>query len=241
MPRHRLATPLFIKTAKAKLFLLFVIYGLTCFPIIAATIVSNGTPDLSGTWNVSGNRIADDFTLGSAADIDTIRFWFGEGQNTQSPTSFLGTVTWAVFANNSGALGSLLTSGTVGSLSATFFTTFSNQTSYFQVDIPLGPGVHFNAGTYWLELHDGSSLIDVPAEALNWASSSGNSGNALGNFIGVPDEPSTRPAFNRNAEVAFQLFGSASSAVPEPSSWVLMIGAGALLFAQKLARRIISR
>lgn len=87
------------------------------------------------------------------------------------------------------------------------------------MDFDLPAPLALATGTYWLELHDGSSLTTVAnANTPNvlWAIVSGNpAGNAKQN--GIPNLPSN----NTGNTLAFQLFDNSTAstnAVPEPST-----------------------
>lgn len=205
----------------------------------AAIIYDNGLPDHAGGATMNAFRVADDFTLAADATIDLIRFWYAESGNAgDTPDQFGGSITWAIFSDNGGALDALLHSATVGSLTPTI--EFSSSLDFFEVAIPLAVPVNLTAGTYWLEVHHGTSLIDGSQQLISWAYSSSAAGNAKqGDFLdGILTEPQSRPAYDRDVEFAFQL--EADGEVPEPSTISLMLvaGVGLLALRKKRAHRV---
>ena len=179
----------------------------------AATIYDNGVPDLANAFNISGFRTADNFTLGGSATVAAIRFW--AISLTTFPIDFGGSVTWGIYNDSSGNLGTLVSSGTVGSLVGVPDGTLVASTFPINViDFNLGSPLVLSAGTYWLELHEGSSLATNDGSAIFWATSNGTVGD------GKQDVNPTLPSTGANAEFAFQLFDT--TPVPEPTTWVLL-------------------
>jgi serine/threonine protein kinase len=173
----------------------------------AGAIFSNGVPaDIPGS-NITALRVADDFILKAPTRIQSLEFWFGPG-NGNPVSDFSGTVTYAFYNNAAGAIGSLIASGTVSGL----------------VPIPTGrtlsicdhpphcpiQGAQFNlvapvplvAGTYWLELHEGTTLTSDDRTRTAWAASA-QPGNAKQGPRG------TVPTAGINREMAFRLFDTA--------------------------------
>jgi len=183
----------------------------------APLLFDNGAPDLNSpnARGIAIFRSADDFTLGSAASVSSIRFWM-----VDQPGNFSGSITYAFYQNSAGALGSLISSATVSGITPLFLNQIPvNVHQIERVDFDLPVPLALDAGTFWLELHDGSSLTTAAnANTTNvlWARVSGDSaGNAKQSAI--PNLPSN----NIGNELAFQLFGNSSSAtnaVPEPAT-----------------------
>jgi hypothetical protein len=82
------------------------------------------------------------------------------------------------------------------------------------IDFNLGSPLALSAGTYWLELHEGTDVTTSDGSAIFWATSNGSAGDAK------QDSNPTLPSSGQNVELAFQLFDTAS--VPEPTTWVLL-------------------
>jgi hypothetical protein len=182
----------------------------------AATVFSNGVPDLTNAYNMSDFRIADNFTLGGSATVTAVRFW-AVSVGSSFSSAFDGSVTWAIYNDSSGSLGTLVSSGTVGSLVGVPDGTLVLSTFPVNViDFNLGSPQALSAGTYWLELHEGTSLTTSDATAIFWATSNGSAGDAKQDFN--PTLPST----GQNVELAFQLFDNTAPSVPEPTTWVLL-------------------
>src|SRR5262249_38261312 len=91
----------------------------------AALIVDQSPPNLN-SGDIVSFRLADDFTLGGASMVNTINFWYQAQFQTD-----LSNVTYAIYANAGGALGTGLFTGTVApttsfdSLNNNFFATFA--------------------------------------------------------------------------------------------------------------------
>jgi len=181
----------------------------------APLLFDNGAPDLNSpnARSITIFRSADDFTLGSGANVSSIRFWM-----VDQPGNFSGSITYAFYQNSAGALGSLISSATVSGITPLFLNQIPvNVHQIERVDFDLPAPLALAAGTYWLELHDGSTLTTAAnpnTPNVLWARVPGGPvGNAKQNAI--PNLPSN----NIGNELAFQLFGnSTSTAVPEPTT-----------------------
>ena len=182
----------------------------------ATMIYDNGTPDVtsSSARGITAFRSADDFTLANAANVSSVRFWM-----VDQPGNFSGSITYAFYQNSAGALGSLISSATVSGITPLFLNQIPGNIHQIErVDFNLAAPLALATGTYWLELHDGSSLTTVAnANTPNvlWAIVSGNPvGNAKQDVI--PNLPTS----NTGNTLAFQLFDNSTAstnAVPEPT------------------------
>lgn len=179
----------------------------------AGLIYSNGNPD---TNNVSSRgmtifRVADDFTLGAGATVASVRFWM-----VAEPGNFSGSITYAVYQDLGGALGSVVNTGTVSNIAPLLLNAIpGNIHSVYLVDFNLPALLALGAGTYWLELHDGSSLSTANnpnTPNVLWAIVPGVIGNAKQNAI------PTLPSSNTGNALAFELFDAGASGVPEPGT-----------------------
>jgi hypothetical protein len=124
----------------------------------AAVVGNNGEPDNVSGRNISPFRSTDDFVLGAAENVVSLRFWWGPG-NDNPVAEFNGTNTYAFYQDNAGALGSLITSGTVADLvsiptgSTLSICNIPPHCPGQEVNVKLVAPIPLGAGTYWLELH----------------------------------------------------------------------------------------
>jgi hypothetical protein len=202
----------------------------------AGTIVDQSPPNLNAIDMVD-SRVADDFVLSSAlTTIDTVNFWYQAYDMTD-----LSTVAWAFYSDSGGTPGSLLYSDTASPIESidtnAFFASFSV------------PDLTFTAGTYWLELHAGSSLTDNTNDTTTftvwWSNVDGTPAldAVTDSGLGLPGAPETVPGYQ---EMAFQLLGNVTtsggpgggSPAPEPSSFLLATGGIAVAAWLKRRRTI---
>jgi len=173
-----------------------------------ATIMAQGPPNDNAT-NIVDFRLADDFSLAQSATITGISFWY-QAQFQED----LSSLAYAFYTDSGGALGSTLLSGVaVPQLSMdgnAFFATFSIAS------------LSLTAGTYWLELHGGSSLTDNTGFAIFWAATSDNS-TALARISNVPVLPGANISQSGFQQYAFALEGRTTTAPePEPATALLL-------------------
>jgi hypothetical protein len=197
-----------------RLFLSAVTMSLVTFMTASAALVyDNGPLNITngiGGRNMTSFRDADDFVLGASASISSIRFWLTNGELP----AFGGTVTYAVYQDSAGALGTMIASDTVNP--AVSIVTLGVFTLVPQLDVTLTSPLTLGSGTYWLELHEGATLTTNDSSLVFWVRRNGvTSGNAKQDA--VPSLPTTSTV----DEMGFQLFDSAGSPVPEPSTGML--------------------
>ena len=201
--------------------------ALTAIPA-GASMLFNQNPPNANSINMTDSRVADNFTLFGSAVLDTINFWYQT--DVQGTASDLSTVAWSIYSNSGGSLGSALYSGTT--TAATSFDAVNNADfASFAV-----PSLALSAGTYWLELHAGSSLTsDNGGLTIWWSSVDGvPSLAALYNTaLGLPNTHETFPGFEA---MAFQLVGSGVGNVPEPTEFQMLTVGLVLLACGKAAR-----
>jgi hypothetical protein len=198
---------------------LFCSFGLTLFSAcaFAATVYDSGTPQFVGT-NITQVRAADSFTLGSSANLTDVRFYASAFTGNTFPGNFSGSISYAFYNDSSGSLGSVIASGTVNGLSGALWG-FCGSNNCYTVDLALNSSLAVAAGTYWLELHEGTALNTSDGTAVSWAGFNNATGSSL--FSG---SLGTAPNVNDVSERAFLLFDNSLATVPEPASFALIGG-----------------
>ncbi len=170
----------------------------------------SGTP-ISGNnpFSQGDNYVAQDFTISGNYYLQRLTFnAFTTGQTVPINDIYIN-----IYANNAGAIGSLIDSEHVtGSFTGTA-TGGDGYYTYCDYSVNLD-NIYLTSGTYWLALH-----VDPDQWDMHWSILSGP--------IGDNSWESTNGGLtfsSYNYEHTFSLEGS-SSAVPEPST-LLLIGAG---------------
>jgi hypothetical protein len=201
--------------------------ALTAIPA-GASMLFNQNPPNANSINMTDSRVADNFTLFGSAVLDTINFWYQT--DVLGTASDLSTVAWSIYSNSGGSLGSALYSGTT--TAATSFDAVNNADfASFAV-----PSLALPAGTYWLELHAGSSLTsDNGGLTIWWSNVDGVPSLAAlyNSALGLPNTHETFPGFEA---MAFQLVGSGVGNVPEPTEFQMLTVGLVLLACGKAAR-----
>src|SRR5207253_2527152 len=110
--------------------------------------------------------------------INQISFWIADSP-PPSPVLFSGDVSWAFYANTVGSNvpGTTLNEGTTRP--SILFTGECPMFCLYRADFNLPMGIQLASGTYWVELHDGTTL-DSTAGRGNWRGSSADPGSAGG-------------------------------------------------------------
>jgi hypothetical protein len=200
-----------------------------CASATAQRVYDNGEPDLLSGRNMTNYRTADDFELSTAVAVTSITFWATPGTDLTFPSSFGGTITWAIYMDSGGSIGSLIDSSTLSQV--TYSETGAQLPScctVHRLDLPLSDPLSLTPGRFWLELHEGTSLIsdDEGDSRITWATTGRQT------FKGSPavQDPvsvsNVRPPFTSNTtDLAFQLYGQFA---PEPTSFS-SFGMGALI------------
>ena len=186
----------------------------------AALIFSNGTVDTNAAnaRDITIFRTADDFTLASAVTLDSVRFWLAA-----EPGDFAGTLTYAIYQNAGGALGTVVNTATLNGVTPVLLNQIPQYIySMYQVDFVLPVAQPLSAGTYWLEIHEGASLVTATQDLnVYWAVAGfGATGNAK------QSSTPTLPSGATTSAMGFELYGSAAApttGVPEPGTWALCL------------------
>lgn len=137
-----------------------------------AVIYDNGGPDQVYGTQMSEFQVAEDFTIGSAANIDNIRFWSIQ----EFLADYTGSVFWAIYSDAPGEPAALVQGGVTAAVAA---TATGNSTGFgyaeYVFDIPVA--FTLSAGNYWLGLHNGSLATTTPTEML-WSTTATPVGSA---------------------------------------------------------------
>ena len=208
--------------------------GLLGVPGRASTVLFSQGPTNTNGFSITETRLADDFVLSEPINTVTDLLFYYTFSSGGSPGD-LGAVTYAFYANNSGALGTVLQTSTIASGSVTrtgqsgLCPTCASATFSIATPLPLV------GGTYWLELHNGSSLTDSTGFEIGWAAV--DDSNATAPLIAqwdngsgtTPNTPVNSSGFN---QYAYQVIGTT---VPEPGALALLAVGLSILFVK--ARR----
>ena len=171
----------------------------------AGMLYSQSAPNGNGA-EIAAWRVADDFTIASLSSVESIRFWYSAQFLTD-----LTDVTWAIYANSAGAPGTLLASGAANPLTEV-------DGSAFLASFPF-PAVILDAGSYWLEIHSGTTLTDSSGYSVSWLAVDDNATpSALQDA--APAAPATAMALSGYRQMAFELDGVA---VPETNNGLLLM------------------
>jgi hypothetical protein len=169
------------------------------------------TGALGDSQEMTTNNVASAFQ-GSAMTITDIRFWSWEA----SPSSFTGTISWAIYNDNSGTVGSLVVSGMTSNITRT-----DDGNNLYDNDVHVSIGVA--GGTHWLALHNGPLSHDTN-DQMWWAMS-------ILPYTYPPfyyqhiynlenGGPWVIPPFTGDP-LAFALYGQQGIASPEPSTLIV--------------------
>ncbi len=188
-----------------------------------AGLIYDQSPPNDNSSDIINFRVADDFTLIGASVVNNINFWYQAQFQTD-----LSNLTYAIDANAGGAPGSQLLTNVV-----TPVTSFDSPNNAFFGTFAV-PGLSLGAGTYWLELHAGSTLTDTNGSiAVFWAATADN-GSHVALSSASPSAPTDGIFTSGFEQYAFQLDGTGplstppASGVPESSS-VLLVAFGLML------------
>jgi len=188
-----------------------------------ADVIADQSALNGNSFDITDYRLADDFTPSAAAYLGQVQFWYQAQQQTD-----LASVAYAIYADNGGALGAMLDSGTVTGPA----TGYDSASGLFFADFAVSPLLVSAGKTYWLELHAGSSLTDASGFTVSWAATDDNAtGIALQNLgLSAPDTAVGVSGFD---EYSFVLSGTE---VPEPRAATLLATGVLIVAAVKLFR-----
>jgi hypothetical protein len=194
-------------------------------------IIFDQTPTNTNGHSITDSRLADDFTLATQNTVQGINFYY-----KAFSISDLSEVTYAIYNNSGGALGSVIQTETIASGNVT--RTGSALCPTCSLASFAISGINLSPGTYWLEVHAGLTLTSLNGGlAVDWAAVADNAtfvarfSNNSGGAGGVPNTPVNSSG---NNNYAFQLTGIEET--PEPGTFVLL-GLGLSLVAIKARRR----
>jgi hypothetical protein len=187
----------------------------------AVTVFNNGAPDLVSGTQMGEFQVAEDFTLGSAATLGTIRFWSVQS----AATEYSGSVAWSIFSNAGTQPGASLFSGLAAVPGVpTGGSTGAGEAAYV-FDIPVT--LTLPAGTYWLGLHNGP-LANITPREMSWATTATGLGSP-GLYLDAGTWVNSTNAH------AFRL--ESAAVVPEAGTSALLFAGLMALAGLRLSRR----
>ena len=126
----------------------------------AGIVFNNGAPNQVYGVNMSGNVVAENFSLGSTTDITNLRFWSIQS----APGDYSGSLSWAIYSNAGTAPGAVLQSGF--SSAAATATGLSTGFGYQEFVFDISTLFQLVAGNYWLGLANNPLNPGSPSEML---------------------------------------------------------------------------
>jgi hypothetical protein len=192
-----------------------------------SVLLTNGSLDSSNGDLMTGYIEANSFSLSSSAVISGVNF----DALVLVPQTFQSSVTWFIYADNSGSPGTQLATGNAAASTTDLGAALYSDYEVFGVDFSLNTPFSASAGTtYWLGLYDGA--LTNNSGNVYWSLSSGGQGAAM--YLVSPYTGSW--ASTGQAPFYFQLTSAASSSAPEPASTAL-VSAGIAMLALRFGRR----
>jgi PEP-CTERM motif len=196
-----------------------------------ATLLSSQGPTNTNGFSITDFRLADDFTLSLQSTVTDLLFYYV----AQTPND-LGAVTYAIYANSAGALGAVYQSATIASGSVIRTGQSGLCPTCASATFSITP-LSLAAGTYWLEVHAGTSLTDHntanSGDAVDWGAVNDNATLIARTDNGSGGTPNTPVGFSGYNQYAFDVIGTE---VPEPGALALL-AVGLSILAVKARRR----
>ena len=194
----------------------------------SALVFDNGAPNQTYGVNMSGNWVAEDFTLAANITITNIRFWSIQS----SASDYSGSLSLAIYADAGGTIGGLVTSlsGALAETSTGLSTSFGYGEYVF--DIP--GSIALSAGNYWLALLDGLSPSPVTPSEILWETTTVGLGSTAQYLDG-------QTWVDSGLNLAFRIDGREATPPPPPPNGVPAPNTLALLFASVLAASALRR
>lgn len=126
----------------------------------AAIVFNNGAPNQNYGVNMSGNLVAENFSLSGTTDITNLRFW-----SIQSAIGdYSGSLSWTIYSNAGASPGAVLQSGIASpAAAATGLSTFFGYAEYM---FDISTLFQLAAGNYWLGLANNPLNPGNPSEML---------------------------------------------------------------------------
>jgi hypothetical protein len=205
---------------------------LLSFSLLAAgaradVLLTNGSPNTITGDLMTAYIEANSFSLPSGATISGVNF----ETLIMQPQTFQSTVTYFLYADNSGSPGTQLATGNVAVDTADLGPALLVNFEAFGIDFSLATPFSAAAGTtYWLGLYDGP--ITTTNGNAYWAVSTGGQGAGMflvSPYTGPWDSTGQAPFY-------FQLTSAASASTPEPASTALM-SAGLAMMLTRVGRK----
>src|SRR6185437_9686455 len=168
----------------------------------AAIVYDNGGPAAPDEFTDIGSEMtrwieADNFSLATTDTITGVEFWELDREDL---SSYQGSISWFIYADNSGAPGTVLDSGSV--VPTRTATGFVYQSVFTEFDTTFSiPAFTATGGTTsWLGLHNGPTTFDTN-EQFFWELTNGGSAPANHDF----DLTTSGPWNESFLELAFNL------------------------------------
>ena len=211
----------------------FVVAAAMLAPVsMAAVVYDGGAPDGVNGNNVSSFVIAQQFTLTNAATLQGLIF-FGSSNINNVPSQFGGTIGFRILLDNAGAPGTSQALGSDSTVQLINNGTRNSGTDEYRFLVNLG-SISLGVGAYWLALHEGTMGTASDNTIIFW-DTTGSAPAGTPNVQGTSDLSGLSGYSAQNSvKLAFQLLDApAYNAVPEPSTWVLMLSAGGILLLRR--------
>ena len=190
-------------------------------PSPAAVVFDNGAPDLVNALEMTGWILAEDFTLAALTNISGVVFWALE-----SPTTYQGSFSWAIHANNAGTPSAALQNGTGLAVTRESTGRSAFGLSEYKYTFGIAP-TNLAAGSYWLALHNGPLTTTIPT-GFYW----GTAPTVNGARARMDEAPFEGAFTATTRELAYQL-----TTVPEPGVSTALLGGLTLLGGMYRGRR----